>query len=130
MSGGYPETVAKASAIARVESNEEKAKIQRGAAATAKLLDRTTYNRGPVPVYVFEDRLKFAGDVAGFKLGTDSNIEIETAESTISYGKKQAGRTLDEALRIVTKWSSQPGGWSDAARTDRWHTAGRREDEM
>ena len=58
--------------------------------------------------------------------GTGKQYAAELGgREAIAFGSGEAQRTLDEAEAILAAWSSEPGGWTDAARTARWHTAGR-----
>lgn len=87
------------------------------------------------PVFVLESRLQLHGEAAAEEAASrehQAHVDVEgsAAEQTMAHGLACAERTLREALEIVTLWSEQPGAWSDAARTDRWHTSGRREDEV
>jgi hypothetical protein len=105
------------------------------AQAAAQLLAPPAGTAPSALVFVLESRLQLRGDAAAEEAasrGHQAHVDVEgsASEATLAHGLACAERTLREALEIVTLWSEQPGAWTDAARTDRWHTSGRREDEV
>lgn len=91
------------------------------AAAAPSLLAPPSY-----PVYLLEDRLHLSDTAREDEVcsGAQCAPELGGVDGLV-FGAAQAQRTLDEAEAIVARWSKEPGGWSDAARSERWHLAGR-----
>ena len=84
------------------------------------------------PVYVRDEMIRFTGGAAAALAAHPSGPQQcwampATVDSTLESGLDEALRTLEEAQRYIAAWSAQPRGWSDEARTERWHTAGRLE---
>ena len=82
------------------------------------------------PVFVLEERLHVTAAALADRyeaVGEQFAPELGQ-EDALPFGLREAGRTMNEAEALITAWSL-PGkphsGWSDAARIERWHLAGR-----